>query len=126
LRAAGAEVIEVPVYRWVVPADSEAAQDAIAQICDGLVDAVTFTSAPAVRHFVALAESLGVAGDLLGALNGSVLAACVGPVCAGAATEVGIDRPLVPEHWRLGALVRMVAEELARRQTAVRAGHPTA
>ena len=115
LRAAGAEVVEVPVYRWVVPAELQPARDAIGAVCDGLVDAVTFTSAPAARHFVELAESLGVTEELLAAFDGPVLAACVGPVCAAAAAEVGIGRTVVPEHWRLGSLVRLVAEELARR-----------
>ncbi len=113
LSAAGAEVVEVPVYRWTVPADHGPALRLVELTCDGEIDAVTFTSAPAVRAFVELARRVDLDGPLLEALNGRVLVACVGPVCAGAAREVGIRDPSVPEHWRLGSLVRLVAEQLA-------------
>jgi len=118
LRAAGAEVLEIPVYRWTVPADDAPALRLIASVCEGRIDAVTFTSAPAVRNLLDLASGVGLAGDLLAALNGPVLVACVGPVCAGAAHEQGIVDVAVPEHWRLGALVRLVADELDRRAEA--------
>jgi uroporphyrinogen-III synthase len=110
---AGADVVEVPVYRWTVPADARAAMRLVELTCDGEIDAVTFTSAPAVRAFVDLARSVGLADQLLDAVNTRVLVACVGPVCAAAAREVGMAAPRHPEHWRLGSLVRMVAEELA-------------
>jgi len=114
LRAAGAEVLEIPVYRWTVPDDHAPALRLIAATCEGGIDAVTFTSAPAVRNLVDLASRVGMADDLLAALNGPVLVACVGPVCAGAAHEQGIVDVAVPEHWRLGALVRLVGDKLAR------------
>ena len=115
LEAAGAEVLEIPVYRWTVPADDAPALRLIASTCEGSIDALTFTSAPAVRNLVDLASGVGMAEDLLAALNGPVLVACVGPVCAGAARDEGIVDVAVPEHWRLGALVRLVADELGRR-----------
>jgi uroporphyrinogen-III synthase len=70
-----------------------------------------------VRNLVNLAAGVGLAEDLLAALNGPVLVACVGPVCAAAARAEGITDVAVPEHWRLGALVRLVADELGRRTT---------
>lgn len=108
-------MLEIPVYRWTVPADDAPALRLIASTCEGSIDALTFTSAPAVRNLVDLASGVGMAEDLLAALNGPVLVACVGPVCAGAARYVGIVDVAVPEHWRLGALVRLVADELGRR-----------
>ena len=46
LRAAGAEVVEVPVYRWVPPEDVRPLRRLVEQIPAGVVDCVTFTSAP--------------------------------------------------------------------------------
>jgi uroporphyrinogen-III synthase len=43
-----------------------------------------------------------------------VLAAAVGPVTAGPLVEVGVH-PVQPERYRLGALVRLVTEQLERR-----------
>lgn len=116
LAAAGAEVVEVPVYRWVLPADEAPALELIRRCLEGTVDAVTFTAGPAVRHLLDVADRAGIAGPLLEALNGPVLAVCVGPVCAGVAREEGITAPLVPEHWRLGAMVNLVGEALATRR----------
>lgn len=118
LTAAGAAVVELPVYRWAIP-DAEDAAPAMALIercCAGEVDAVTFTAGPQVRNLLALAETAGRAEALLEAFNRQALVACIGPVCAAVASEEGIVDPLVPEHWRLGSLVRAVADELVARR----------
>jgi uroporphyrinogen-III synthase len=113
LQGAGATVDEVPVYRWSMPIDEGPALDLIRACCEGRIAAVTFTAGPAVRHLLELADFAGLAGPLLDALNGRTLAVCVGPVCAAVAREEGITAPLVPEHWRLGSMVNLVAEALA-------------
>ena len=112
LRAAGAEVIEVPVYRWQGPADEGPALELLARCCAGTLDAVTFTAGPAVRGLVDLAEREGRLDELLGRMNGSVLVMCVGPVCAQVARDEGIREPHHPEAWRLGSMVRHLAETL--------------
>ena len=50
LRDAGAEVVTVPVYRWVLPEDVVPVRRLVASIVAGSVDAVTFTSAPAAAE----------------------------------------------------------------------------
>jgi len=47
LRAIGAEVVTVPVYRWVLPEDVAPVRRLVRSVVTGAVDAVTFTSAPA-------------------------------------------------------------------------------
>lgn len=115
LRAAGADVVEVPVYRWSLPDDGRRARALIEACVAADLDAVTFTAGPQVRGLVELAERDGVAGAVIDALNGPVLAGCIGPVCAAVAVDEGIVEPLVPEHWRLGSLVTLVASEVALR-----------
>lgn len=58
------------------------------------------------------------------AFNRDVVAACVSPVCAKAATDVGSQRTLVPGVGRPGLLVRAIGDRLSgqRRQLRV-AGH---
>ena len=116
LEDAGASVREVPVYRWALPTDDRAAAALIRRCCEGSVDAVTFTAGPAVRQLLDLAEAEGVADSLLAALNDHMVVVCVGPVCAGVAREVGIVEPVVPEHWRLGAMVKLVGTALDARR----------
>lgn len=116
LRAAGAQVSEIEVYRWDLPADEEAVRALVDACCDGSVDAVTFTAAPALRYLFDVAERAGRAEALTDALNHDVVVGCVGPVCAAAAAAEGVSSSVVPDHWRLGSLVRRVGEALAERR----------
>ncbi len=112
LGAAGAEVIEVPVYRWTLPDDHAPALRLAQAVIAGRVQAVTFTSSPALRNLFSIAQEHSVDAELRDAFNGKVAAACVGPVCADAARSKGIDAPLVPGKARLGPLVLELAEHL--------------
>jgi uroporphyrinogen-III synthase len=116
LRTAGATVRLLPVYRWAPPVDHAAAAALVRRCCEGTVEAVTFTAGPAVRGLFDVAEAEGVADDLLAVLNARTVVVCVGPVCAGVAHEVGIVAPVVPDHWRLGAMVTLVGAVLAARR----------
>lgn len=121
LTAAGARVIEVPVYRWAPPTDPAPLARLVDLITGRLVDAVTFTAAPAVQ---ALLGAAGPAAEsLVDALRTSVLVACVGPVTAAPLRRH--DIPIVsPSRARLGALVRTIVEELPKRAISLEvAGH---
>jgi uroporphyrinogen-III synthase len=114
LRCAGAQVIEVPVYRWVLPEDLAPLDRLLAAALDGGLDAVSFTSAPAAASVLSRADELGVLGPLLQRLRRDVLVACVGPVTAG--PLVAREVPTVqPERSRIGALVRTLSEVLPAR-----------
>ena len=122
LRAAGAAVVEVPVYRWSLPADVTPVRRMVDQVVNGQIDAVTFTSAPAVRAFLEIA---GRDRDcVLEKLRDGTMAACVGPVTAGPLTEH--DVPVVsPQRFRLGALIKTLTDELPRRARIVRVAGTT-
>lgn len=75
---------------------------------------MTFTSAPAAAATLEAAEALDLRRDFVQALSDYVATAAVGPVTAEPLREAGID-PVVPDRYRLGALVRLVTEELTRR-----------
>ena len=120
LRTAGAEVIEVPVYRWEPPQDAGPLHRLIELTAAGSLDAVTFTSAPAAVNVLRTAESMGAGADVRAALRGPVLAAAVGPVTAAPLEAAGI--PVVqPDRFRLGALVREVVAHLPARAQVVHA-----
>ncbi len=124
LAGAGAEVLRIPVYRWRMPEDPSAAVKLIELACDGRVDAITFTSAPAVHNLFAIAQGAGLAEPLRRAFYHGVAAACVGPVCAEGARQQGVDSPLVPDVGRLGLLVRALSDHFAdRRRPLTLAGH---
>ncbi len=113
LRTAGADVLPVSPYRWTVHEDAERVQRLITAICSGGVDAVTFTSAPAVEALFSVADADSRLEELHSALRSTVLSAAVGPVTAAPLVSAGI-LPIVPDRFRMGALVRLLCEHLER------------
>ena len=115
LRLAGAEVIEVPVYRWVLPDDTAPLHRLIQAVSAAALDAVAFTSAPAAASFLQAAGEQGRGEAVRAALRGPVVPACVGPVTAGPFQRE--DIPVIrPDRSRLGALVREIVEQVPRRR----------
>ncbi|MFI9468744.1 uroporphyrinogen-III synthase [Streptomyces sp. NPDC052492] len=123
LRAGGAEVLGVPVYRWLPPEDIGPVDRLIDAVVARTLDAVTFTSAPAAASLLSRAGERGLADDLLAALGHDVLPACVGPVTALPLQARGVDT-VQPERFRLGPLVQLLCRELpSRARTLPVAGH---
>ncbi len=114
LRDRGADVAVVTVYRIAVPEDPAPLHELAERVAGRELQAVTFTSAPAVDAFMAAAERTGREADVVTALSGPVLAACVGPVTASAFDAWRV--PTVhPDRSRLAAMVRQVEDELLAR-----------
>jgi len=123
LRATGAEVLTVPVYRWVLPEDVAPVQRLVGSVVAGAVDAVTFTSAPAAASLLQVAADLGRLDEVVTALRGRVRAIAVGPVTAGPLAAAGVPT-WQPERSRLGALAREVVARLPERDPVLElAGH---
>jgi uroporphyrinogen-III synthase len=119
LRDSGAEVLDVPVYRWGPPADPAPLRRLVDLIHGRLVDAVTFTSAPAVSS---LLEAGGP--DLVDRLRRGVTAACLGRLAAAPLTALGL--PVVtPDRARLGGLAGTLAEVLPGRAPTLKAAGTT-
>lgn len=114
LREHGADLVGVPVYRWLPPEDIAPVDRLIDALLAGSVDAVTFTSAPAAASLLERAAERGVRDALLDELREAVLVACVGPVTAGPLTHYGVPTRQ-PERFRLGPLVQLLCAELPGR-----------
>jgi uroporphyrinogen-III synthase len=125
LRAAGAQVVEVPVYRWEKPEAPDGARALVGKVCSGDVDAVTFTSAPAIEHFFEIARADAHDHDVRAALNERVVAAVVGPYCAEAARAHGLVDVVEPVAARMGSMVRALTERLGASRRTVRDGTRT-
>ncbi|WJV48401.1 uroporphyrinogen-III synthase [Streptomyces flavofungini] len=123
LRAGGADVVLVPVYRWLPPADLTPVDRLLDAAVSRGLDALTFTSAPAAASLFARAEERGMAAELTAALRHDVLPACVGPVTALPLQSRGLDT-VQPERFRLGPLVQLLCQELPGRARSLPiAGH---
>jgi len=82
LRAAGAEVVEVTLYRTVRPASLP--PEALAALRGGRVDWVAFTSSSTVTNFLALAAAAGITAA-------SVKLASIGPATSAALRAAGLE-----------------------------------
>jgi uroporphyrinogen-III synthase len=105
-------VLTVAPYHWTRrDSTDERVQKLIEQVCSHGLDAVTFTSAPAVHALLSAAEGMGMLDPLVDALRGGVLAASVGPVTSAPLLALGVE-PIQPDRYRMGALIRLVCEHL--------------
>ncbi len=119
LRAAGAEGLALPVIR-IQPLAHPAALDAALARLDAY-DALLFTSANGVRHFVRRAAEHAVPLDGLRAP-----AWCVGPATARAAFEAGLPVHRVPERFDAEGLLETIVGAVSpagRRFLLPRAAH---
>src|SRR3954470_9856230 len=102
LRRQGADVITVTVYRVETAADPEPIFRLIDLVADRALDAVTFTSAPAVAALMDAAASTGRRNEVVTAFQADVVAACVGPVTSAAFEMWGVPT-IFPDRSRLVA-----------------------
>lgn len=113
LRDLSAAVWTVTPYRWVQPTAHDKLPKLIEATCARQLDALTFTSAPGAEATLAVARDRGCLGEFVDALAHDVLAAAVGPVTAAPLRDAGAV-VLTPDRYRLGALIRLVTEELVQ------------
>jgi uroporphyrinogen III methyltransferase/synthase len=105
LRRRGATVDEVIAYRAVAPPGVDGAAMAAA-LQAGDVDALTFTSSSTVRNFAALVGEPALAR----LRDGGPAVACIGPVTAETARELGLRVDVVPSAYTVPALAAALAE----------------
>jgi uroporphyrinogen-III synthase len=111
LRAAGAEVVPIRVYRWHPAPRNGDFDQLVAGIAEEKFDAVAFTSAPAVASVLMRAAEMGIEDRVLSAFRTGVHAMCVGPVTARPLARLGVPTS-APVRMRLGALARHITDEL--------------
>ena len=106
LREAGAEVVVPPAYESVPSGEGRERLQEILE--NGEVDCITFTASSTVENFV---RSFGEkeAGRLLSKTR----IACIGPITAKTARDLGIRIDAEAEEYTIGGLVSAVASLLA-------------
>ncbi|MEO9324107.1 uroporphyrinogen-III synthase [Nocardioides sp. C4-1] len=115
LRERGADVVVVTVYRVEDVDDAGPLRDLVRELVEGRLHAVTFTSPPAVRALMGLAEAEGLDDAVVGAFGSGTVAVSVGPVTA-AAFEPWEVPTVFPDRSRLAAMVKCVEAELVARR----------
>ena len=109
LRSRGAIVDVVPVYRTIRPA--LASDRLIEQLEHHAIEVISFTSSSTVRNFAELFASQ----EAMVRLVGSTTIACIGPITAATAREVGLNVHVVAEQNTAPALARAIVAYVAHR-----------
>jgi uroporphyrinogen-III synthase len=113
LRKAGAEIIEIPTYRWSLPEDTAPLVALMDALDAGGVDAVLVTNAAQVYNLFELAERLGRAARLRDGLNRTLIAS-VGPVSSEALHKLGVKVGVEASPPKLGPLIAALDAALKR------------
>jgi uroporphyrinogen decarboxylase len=119
LEARGARVLQVQVYRWDLPTDTQPLEETVRALAEGRVDVLLFTSAYQVTSVLRVAEMLGLTDQIQRQLARLVVAS-VGPTTSEMLRECDWPVDIEPEHPKMGPLVmaaaRQSAEVLARKR----------
>lgn len=113
LKAKGAEIVEIPTYRWSLPADT----GPLIAFMDALdrreIDAVAVTNAAQVYNLFTLAEKNRREAALRSGLN-RTLVASVGPVVSATLRKFGVAIGLEASPPKMGPLIAALDEALSR------------
>lgn len=114
LRARGAQVTEITVYRWSLPADTAPLDQLLDSLRQGGVSAVVFTSASQIHNLMAHARVRGRQLACAADLN-RVDVLSVGPVCTEALRQAGITVTAEASPPKLGPLMDLIGARLRAR-----------
>ena len=112
LAARGAEVVEIPTYRWSLPQDTQPLAELIGALERGEMDAAVFTNAEQVRNLFLVAQNIRKTETLRSGLN-ATLVASIGPVASAALRDARVKVGLEASPPKLGALLSALEAALA-------------
>jgi uroporphyrinogen-III synthase len=110
LEQLGASVTSVPIYRWELPADLGPLREAARRLAARECDVVLFTSAIQLDHLWEIARGLGLEAEVRQALATDIVIASVGPVMTAALESYRLSADIIPQHPKMGALIRAASE----------------
>ncbi len=111
LSAAAGRLHEVTLYEWMLPDDTTPLESIVVDLVERRLDAIAFTSQIQVRHLFQIAERDGYGAELAPAMRSTVVVA-VGPTCARALSDFGVETDVMPDPPKMGHMVADLAEYL--------------
>lgn len=110
LKALGAEVSAVSIYRWALPDDTAPLREAVRRIAERECEAVLFTTSIQLTHLLEVAAGMGCEAEVRQALADDIAIGSVGPVMDSALADEGLAPDIVPAHPKMPVLVKTAAE----------------
>jgi uroporphyrinogen-III synthase len=110
LNQRGAEVFQVPIYRWALPEDLRPLRQALDEIIAEKVPVLLITNAAQVDHVMQVLEKDGKVDRLREALKQMVVAS-IGPTASERLRQHDWPIDLEPSHPKMGVLVKETSEQ---------------
>lgn len=110
LEARGAEVYQVPVYKWGLPENTALLLENVHRLVKRECDVALFTSANQVINLLAVADEENRTEELLAGLRSCVVVS-IGPTTSDMLRSKNVVVDLEPEHPKMGHLVAHAAEQ---------------
>ena len=110
LKQRGAEVFQVPIYRWGLPEDLGPLREALDDIIAGKVAVLLITNAAQVDHVMQVLENDGKVEPFRAALKKMVVAS-IGPTASERLRHYDLPINLEPSHPKMGILVKETGEQ---------------
>ena len=111
LKQRGAEVFQVPIYRWGLPEDLVPLRQALDDIIAGKVPVLLITNAAQVDHVMQVLEKDGKVEPFRVAIKKMVVAS-IGPTASERLRHYEWPIDLEPSHPKMGVLVKETGEQL--------------
>lgn len=113
LESLGALVAPIALYRWELPDDREPLRAAARGLAARRFDVVIFTSSIQLDHLLEIARELCIEEEVLDTLRSHTAIASVGPVMTATLESYGLSADIVPNHPKMGPLVKAASESAA-------------
>ncbi|MFN8005922.1 MAG: uroporphyrinogen decarboxylase [Terriglobia bacterium] len=108
LKTRGAHVLQVPVYRWTLPQDTQPLERAIRALIEGECKVALFTNSMQASHLFQVAEQRSLSFALREALA-KVVVGSIGPSCSQSLHDHGVDIDVEPQEPKMARLVSETA-----------------
>ncbi len=105
----GADILKMMGYAYVDPNEVRVTK-LIEDIFASKVDAITFTSPPAVNQLFNIATKQGLADPLLNSLNLSIVVVAIGPATVKALEEKNVRVDVVPRNYKMGPMIKALSD----------------
>jgi uroporphyrinogen-III synthase len=109
LKQRGAEVFQVPIYRWALPEDPGPLRQALNEVIAGKVPVLLITNAAQVDHVMQVLEKDGKVERFCAALKMMVVAS-IGPTASERLRHYDLSIDFEPSHPKMGVLVKEASE----------------
>jgi uroporphyrinogen-III synthase len=109
LQQRGAQVTQVPIYKWALPENIAPLREVLVAIIAGQIDVVLITNAAQIDHVMQLLEQEGTTAQFKEAC-GKMVVASIGPTASERLRHYDLPIDFEPSHPKMGVLVKETSE----------------